>query len=451
MEFTLSYILTVSELTEKIKDLLEMEFPDLWVEGEISNLRCPSSGHIYFTLKDDYSQIRAVIFKLNAHPLKFRLEDGLLVICHGRISLYEKRGEYQLILDSIEPKGIGALQLAFIQLKERLSKEGLFDTGHKKPLPFLPQSIGIITSPVGAAIRDMIQIIHRRFENVHILLYPVRVQGEGASEEIKEAIEYFNKKREVDVIILGRGGGSLEDLAPFNEEIVARAIYHSKIPIISAVGHETDYTITDFVADLRAPTPSGAAELVVKEKREIKKTLNHLKERLEGTIFKIIDEDKAILNHLNKGLISPKRRIEEYLLRIDELANRAKILTILSFKRKKEKFHFLRDGLLMRTPEKRIGQLRKLLSEYEQRMLQSLKHSLEMKRQGLDGILGKLNSLNPLSILQRGYSITRKLPSFKILRYASDVKEGEKVEVRLYRGRIFCKVEKTDELDDKIN
>lgn len=451
MEFTLSYILTVSELTEKIKDLLEMEFPDLWVEGEISNLRCPSSGHIYFTLKDDYSQIRAVIFKLNARPLKFRLEDGLLVICHGRLSLYEKRGEYQLILDSIEPKGIGALQLAFIQLKERLSKEGLFDKSHKKPLPFLPQSIGIITSPVGAAIRDMIQIIHRRFENVHILLYPVRVQGEGASEEIKEAIEYFNKKREVDVIILGRGGGSLEDLAPFNEEIVARAIYHSRIPIISAVGHETDYTISDFVADLRAPTPSGAAELVVKEKREIKKTLNHLKERLEGTIFKIIDEDKAILNHLNKGLISPKRRIEEYLLRIDELTNRAKVLTILNFKRKKEKFHFLRDSLLMITPEKRIGQLRKLLSEYEQRMVQSLRHSLEMKRQGLDGILGKLNSLNPLSILQRGYSITRKLPSFKILRYAGDVKEGEKVEVRLYRGRIFCKVEKTDELDDKID
>jgi len=443
-EAPFKYILTVSELTHQIKELLEMEFPDLWVEGEISNLRFPSSGHIYFTLKDDYSQIRAVIFRLQVKPIRFNLEDGLQVICHGRISLYDKRGEYQLILDLIEPKGIGALQLAFLQLKEKLQKEGLFDLTRKKPLPFLPQTIGIITSPVGAVIRDMIQIIHRRFENIRILLYPVKVQGEGASQEIREAIEYFNKKGEVDVIILGRGGGSLEDLAPFNEEIVARAIFRSKIPIISAVGHETDYTISDFVADLRAPTPSAAAELVVKEKREIKKTINHLEERLEGIIFKIIDENRVELNHLKKRLISPRKRIEEYFLRIDDLINRAKILTRWNFNRKKERFTHLKETLFIRAPKRQIEHLKLHLLEIDKRIQQNLKHYLEIKKQELNGILGRLNSLNPLSILQRGYSITRKIPSLKILTNANQVKEGEKVEVKLFQGRLFCIVEKTE-------
>src|SRR4030067_3150139 len=264
MDLPFRYILTVSELTQEIKDILEDKFPDVWVEGEISNLRIPPSGHIYFTLKDDFSQIRVVLFKNQARSLRFSPEDGLHVICRGRGSLYEKRGEYQLILEEMEPKGIGALQLAFLQVKERLEKEGFFDPARKRQIPMVPQTIGIVTSPTGAVIRDMLQIIDRRFENVHILLYPVRVQGEGASLEIARAIEYFNDRMNVDVIIVGRGGGSLEDLWAFNEEGVARAIYHSRIPIISAVGHETDYTISDFVADLRAPTPSAAAALGVK-------------------------------------------------------------------------------------------------------------------------------------------------------------------------------------------
>lgn len=445
MEGQFRYILTVSELTQEIKDILEMDFPDLWVEGEVSNIRFPSSGHIYFTLKDDYSQIRAVIFRLQAKPLRFNLEDGLHVICHGRLSLYEKKGEYQLILDSIEPKGIGALQLAFIQLKEKLQREGLFDTVHKKPLPYLPKKIGIITSPVGAVIRDMIQIIHRRFENMHIILYPVKVQGEGASKEICEAIEYFNKQGEVDVIILGRGGGSLEDLAPFNEENVARAIYNSKIPIVSAVGHETDYTISDFVADLRAPTPSAAAELVVKEKYEIKKTLKHLSERLEGVIFKILDEERSEINHLKRRLISPKKEVEEYFLRIDDLINRAKVLVTWNFNRKKEKLIHLKEGLLIRTPKRRIENWRIRLSEDEKRIFQNFKYMIEIKKQRLDGILGKLNSLSPLSILQRGYSITRKIPSLKILTEANQINAGEKVEVKLYKGKLFCEVERIEE------
>lgn len=444
MELPFRYILTVSELTQEIKDILEDRFPDIWVEGEISNLRIPPSGHIYFTLKDDFSQIRAVLFKMQARTLRFLPEDGLHVICRGRVSLYEKRGEYQLILEAIEPKGIGALQLAFLQLKDRLEKEGLFDTARKKTIPMLPQTIGIVTSPTGAVIRDMLHIIDRRFENVHILLYPVRVQGEGASLEIARAIEYFNDRMNVDVIIVGRGGGSLEDLWAFNEEEVARAIYHSRIPIISAVGHETDYTIADFVADLRAPTPSAAAELVVRDKREMKNTLRYLEGRLESQILQILQEYQTNLSHLRKILIDPRKRVEQYFLRVDDLANRLRILLSWSLKRKKEKALHLNEGLFYRNPVRRIENLRLLIAEAGKRLGQNIRHSIEMQRQKVIGVLGKLDSLSPLSILQRGYSITRKIPTLQILRNAVDVREGDKVEVRLHQGTLLCGVERTE-------
>jgi exodeoxyribonuclease VII large subunit len=444
MRIPFRYILTVSELTQEIKDILEIKFSDLWVEGEISNLRIPPSGHIYFTLKDDFSQIRAVLFKMQARFLRFAPEDGLQVVSHGRVSLYEKRGEYQLILDSIEPKGIGALQLAFIQLKGKLEKEGLFDVKHKRPIPLIPQKIGIITSPTGAVIRDMLHILNRRFENVHILLYPVRVQGEGSSHEVAEGIEYFNKQMEVDVIIVGRGGGSLEDLSPFNEEVVARAIYHSRIPIISAVGHETDYTISDFVADLRAPTPSAAAELVVRDKWEIKNTLRHFEERLDSQILQILEQERTNSSHLRKRLIDPKKKIEEYFLRIDDLTNRFRILTSWAFKGKREEFLHLKDSLFLRIPHQRIITLRLVISEAEKRLCQSLRYSVEIQRRRAERIFGKLDSLSPLSVLQRGYSITRKIPSLQILRNSDYVKEGDKVEVRLHRGTLFCGIERTE-------
>ena len=443
MELPFRYILTVSELTHEIKDILEMKFPDIWVEGEISNLRIPPSGHIYFTLKDDFSQIRAVLFKMQARTLRFVLEDGLYVICRGRVSLYEKRGEYQLILEDIEPQGIGALQLAFLQLKDRLEKEGLFDPARKKLIPVVPQTIGIVTSPTGAVIRDMLHIIHRRFENVHILLNPVRVQGEGASLEIAKAIEDFNKWMNVDVIIVGRGGGSLEDLWPFNEEIVARAIYHSKIPIISAVGHETDYTISDFVADLRAPTPSAAAELVVKDKREVKNTLHYLEERLGNQILQILKENRTDLFHLRKILIDPRKKIEEYFLRMDDLINRFRILTSWILKRKRERSLHLNERLYIQNPIQKVRNLRLIISETGKRLGQTISHSIEIQRQKVEGIFGKLGSLSPLSILQRGYSITRKLPSLQILRDVVHVKEGDKVEVKLHKGALLCGVEKT--------
>ena len=443
MELPLRYVLTVSELTQQIKDVLEDRFSDVWVEGEISNLKLPPSQHIYFTLKDDFSQVRAVLFRTQARALRFVPKDGLHVICKGRVSLYEKRGDYQLILESVEPKGIGALQLAFLQLRERLEKEGLFDLARKKPIPMLPQRIGIVTSPTGAVIRDMLHILERRFRNLHIILYPVRVQGEEAPSEIAEAVDYFNRSMDVDVIIIGRGGGSLEDLWPFNEERVARAIYRSRIPIVSAVGHETDYTIADFVADLRAPTPSAAAELVVRDRREIENTLRYLEDRLKSQILQTLQEDRVHLSHLVKIFKEPGKKVEQYFLRFDDLVNRLQFFAAWTLKRKKEVCLHLNENLILRSPVQRVKRLQSAVSEARKRLLQGTRFSVEMQRQRVSGILGKLDSLSPLAILQRGYSITRKLPSLQILREAAHVAQGDKVEVRLYRGTLLCDVEKT--------
>jgi exodeoxyribonuclease VII large subunit len=434
-------ILTVTELNQEIKDLLEERFSEVWVEGEISNLRIPPSGHLYFTLKDDASQIRAVLFRMQARSLRFLPEDGLKVVCRGRVSLYEKRGDYQLILETMEPKGIGALQLAFIQLKERLEKEGLFRSERKKPLPMVPQRIGIITSPTGAVIRDMLHVLERRFENLHILLYPARVQGEGAWREIASGIEYFNHMKNVDVLIMGRGGGSLEDLWPFNEEGLARAIYRSKIPIISAVGHETDYTISDFVADLRAPTPSAAAELVVKDKREIKNGLHFLGHRLESQMAQTLQENRTHLKHLHKILGTPEKALEGLFLRIDELFGRLQRRVNWVLEGHRERSLHLNRGLYQRNPGPKVMHHRLMASETQKRMGQSVRYSIEMKRERMRGLFGKLDTLSPLSILQRGYSITRRLPALKILRDAEEVRRGDQVEVRLHRGALRCGVE----------
>jgi exodeoxyribonuclease VII large subunit len=442
-ESPLRWVLSVSQLTQEIKDLLESGFADIWVEGEISNLRIPPSGHMYLTLKDENSQIRAVFFRSQARLLKFVPEDGLHVICRGRVGVYEKRGEYQLILEYMEPKGVGALQLAFLQLKEKLEKEGLFDVSRKKSLPMLPGKIGMVTSPTGAVIRDMLHIIHRRFENVHILLYPARVQGEGASFEIAQGIDYFNRYEDVDVIIVARGGGSLEDLWAFNEEGVARAIYRSRIPIISAVGHETDYTIADLVADLRAPTPSAAAELVVKDKREIKNTLHSLIIRLENQMLQALEEFRTHMGHLEKGLGDPRKRVEDHSLRVDELLNRTFLLTSWTLRRNREKHHHLNQTLSLRNPLQQIERLRTWISQQQKELAQMAKHRVELQRKKLDGVLGRLDSLSPLAILRRGYSITRKIPSFQIVRSSDQVREGERVEVRLHEGTLLCGVERT--------
>ena len=388
-------IFSVSELTKAIKAELEEQFTNIWVEGEISNLATPQSGHTYFTLKDASSQIRAVIFKSAGKLLKFQLEHGMKILARGAISVYAPRGEYQLIINYVEPRGAGALQLAFEQLKKRLAEEGLFDQQFKKPIPMLPHKIGVVTSPTGAAIRDILNIVTRRFANVQILIAPVRVQGAEAPGEIVRAIEMLNRLPDVDVLIVGRGGGSLEDLWAFNDEAVARSIFASRIPVISAVGHEIDYTIADFVADLRAPTPSAAAELVVQNKENLIYTVQTLNTRLQNTLVNFISR--------------LKERIQQCTLRLED-------------------------------PRKRISELQQRLDESQNRMLILLRHYLEKKRYQLGTSVGKLNNLSPLTLLARGYAICRDAKTLRTLKTATDIAIGEDVLIRLSEGELQCEV-----------
>lgn len=434
-------ILTVSQLTAGIKDLLESNFDEVWVEGEISNLRHPPSGHIYFTLKDENSQIRAVIFKMQVRYLRFELEDGLQVICWGRVGIYEKRGEYQLILDYVEPKGIGSLQLAFEQLKERLAEEGLFDEARKRPLPLLPKKIGIVTSPTGAAIRDMLNILRRRFENIEVDLYPVKVQGEGSAEEIAQGIKYFGQRGEVDVIIVARGGGSLEDLWAFNEEVVARSIFDSAIPIISAVGHETDFTIADFVADLRAPTPSAAAEMVVREKRDLFRMIDDLEQRMGKEMDNLLNRNREEVNRLRERTRDPRLRIEELFLRLDECWGRLATAVRRTWRENRERAGRISHLLLSQDPLQEIEALRDGLSQRTKGMIGDLSHILSSKRKEWEKEMARLDAVSPLAILKRGYSITKRLPDGTILRDVQEVEVRGTVEVRLYRGEIICRVE----------
>lgn len=433
-------ILTVSELTQKIRLQLESSFDSIWVEGEISNLRSPSSGHLYFTLKDENSQIKTVVFRSHIRFLRFEIKDGIKVISRGRVSVYEPRGDYQLIIDYIEPKGVGALHLAYEQLKERLRSEGLFDDSHKKPLPLLPGKIGLITSPSGAAVQDMINIILRRFPNTGILVFPVRVQGEGASSEIAHAIEYLNKISGVDVMIVGRGGGSLEDLWAFNEEIVARAIYHSDIPVISAVGHEIDFTISDFVADLRAPTPSAAAELVVSNKSELVSSLKHWMGRLENLVYQFLESNRNKLDFLKKRLLDPRRRIDDFRLRVDDIFNRLSVYTFNLLRRKAEQFERKKDALISRSPKGRIGELRSLVSQLNKEIGVHIKHYLGNQRHRFERSLEGLDRLSPLNVLRRGYSIARALPNYNILKDVKGLKVGDRINVKLHQGEIIGQI-----------
>jgi exodeoxyribonuclease VII large subunit len=391
-----SHILTVTQLTRQIKDLLEGSFPDVWIQGEISNLTAPQSGHIYFTLKDDQSQVRAVLFRSAQRHLKFLLEHGMQVICRGRVSVYEPRGDYQIIVEYIEPKGIGALQKAFEALKERLEKEGLFDRERKKPLPVLPRRIGIVTSPTGAAIRDILRVIKRRHPRLQVLIYPVPVQGVEAAPAIVEAIQYFNREKNAEVLIVGRGGGSLEDLWAFNEESVGRAIASSRIPVISAVGHETDYTISDFVADLRAPTPSAAAEMVVESEEHLQNTIHSFKGRLLMSMRRILDGHRAALSHALRLLGDPRQKLEQYGQRIDELMGRLAL---------------------------------------------GVRHHVRRDRAHLASISTALDHLNPLGILSRGYSVTRKLPDGTIIKNATEVAPGDLLSTLLYQGEVLSRVQ----------
>ena len=435
-------IYTVSELTAQIKDSLETLFPNIWVEGEVSNLRIPSSGHYYFTLKDSQCQMRAVMFRSQQRSLHFTLEDGMAVACRGRVNVYEPRGEYQLLIEALEPKGKGALQVAFEQLKKKLQEEGLFDAARKKLLPLLPARIALITSPTGAAVRDILNILNRRFPNLEILIVPVKAQGEEAPGEIARALKLINAEQAADVIIVARGGGSLEDLWAFNTEQVARAIYNSRIPVVSAVGHEIDFTIADFVADLRAPTPSAAAELVVKDKKDLVQLLSHYRLRLRKSLSHCMQQEKARISYLALRLQDPGKRLVQPRIQCDDLHARLATAMLNQYRENRALVRHRHDTILLRSPQRLLEHNRGTL-RFLEKALKQLPHALaEQCGSRLKNALEKLNVLSPLNILERGYSITRLAASGAIVKSARQLHAGDSLDIKLKDGEAYCIVDK---------
>ena len=430
-------IYTVSRLTEKIKQLLEESYPFIWISGEISNLRIPSSGHAYFTLKDKRAQISAVMFAGQLRRLAYKLEDGMTVIALGRLTVYGPRGNYQVILEHAQPQGIGELQIAYEQLKRKLEQEGLFDSGYKKDLPLLPHKIAIITSPSGAALQDILNIANRRYENMHILIIPVRVQGDSAAQEIAKAIHMANTSQQpAAVLVVARGGGSIEDLAAYNSELVARAIFESSIPVVSAVGHETDYTIADFVADLRAPTPSAAAELVVPVKKDLKNRCLQLEQRYRQTLMRLLDTQRNHLIRLTKALVHPQRRIQEHQQRLDEgngWLNRSMKAYLNGVITSYEKAF---QRLIFNKPDRNIIKSKADIALLENRLKQSILIKQTLYQEQLLAIKASLRALNPKAILKRGYIITRTLPQGKVVTDAADLAQGQSLEIQLSKGKV---------------
>lgn len=392
-------ILSVTQLNAVVRTTLESTLEPVWVVGEVSNVRTPPSGHLYFTLKDDQSQIAAVMFRRYGQALDFRIEDGMEVLCLGRVSVYTVRGDLQFYAVELEPRGKGALTLAFEQLKRRLYQEGLFDAQFKKALPMLPRTIGLVTSLRGAAVRDMLKILGARFAERRVIIRPVRVQGEGAAAEIARGIRDLDTLGFLDVMIVGRGGGSLEDLWAFNEEIVARAIFAARTPIVSAVGHEIDVTIADFVADERAPTPTAAAEMVVPRKGDLSAKITTLDARMQRAMQSEFKTGKERLRHLVRRLVDPTRRLRDNQMRLDDLSVR--------FYRRQE-------------------------------------DSMRRVRERVAHLTSRLNGLSPLAVLGRGYSIVYRLPDGKIIKDASDLRAGSGVRVEFARGRAVCRVEEVE-------
>jgi exodeoxyribonuclease VII large subunit len=438
-------VLTVSELTARIRDLLAKNFTDIFVQGEISNCRPAQSGHIYFTLKDDRAQVRCVFFKQQQRGVKFRPEDGLQVTVRGSISVYEQRGEYQIYVEKIEPIGLGALQLAFEQLKKRLEAEGLFDPARKKPLPLLPSRIGLITSPRGAAVRDVVRILARRFPNVHLTVFPVRVQGEEAAGEIVRALKFFNAKKMVDVLILARGGGSLEDLWAFNEEVVARAIAASEIPVISGVGHETDFTIADFVADVRASTPSAAAELVVQTRREFDKHIADLRGALaEQMRYRILVLSRRIHELAARpGFRRPLDLLRQQRQRADEMTSRLALGLRARLEQSRKRFTAAHLRIVSFDFRVKIAAFRLRLEKRGAELGVRAERLLQKKRDRVEKLLLQLNERSPLKVLERGYAIATDANGM-VLRDAAQVQIGDSVSLRLHHGKLSTEVKKKE-------
>jgi exodeoxyribonuclease VII large subunit len=436
-------ILTVSRLTALLRGVLEENFEQVWVQGEVSNLSLPSSGHLYFTLKDTGAQLRCVMFKGAVKNLKFRPTDGMGLIARGRISVYDQRGEYQLICEYLEPAGIGALQMAFVQLKERLAREGLFDETHKHPLPTFPRRIGVITSATGAAIHDILNILKRRFASLEILLYPVRVQGEGAALEIARAIDDMNRLDLVDVLIVGRGGGSLEDLWAFNEEVVARAVYRSKLPVISAVGHETDWTICDFVADLRAPTPSAAAELVIASSLELRGQLDALNHHLRMAMESRLTAMEARIDGLRRSLHDPSTMLGHLAQRVDDLTERLELALENGTLRRREQFSRLQAGLSHHTPDRQTERLQQQLTTLAAQSERLIRSKIQGLKHAFGGMAARLEVLSPLRTLSRGYAIAAT-ENGAVVTSVSQLTAGDRIKVHLYHGKTICRVEELE-------
>lgn len=419
-------IYTVSEITRQIKAELEKVFHVIWIEGEIADFKRAHSGHLYFTLKDEKSALNCVMWRSSAGRVPFVLESGLQVICKGQISVYEQRGQYQLYVESVEPKGKGALQLAFEQLKEKLKSEGLFDPDIKKKLPLLPKKVGVVTSPRGAAIIDIIKTLERRFAHLHIVIYPVKVQGEGAGDEIVEGIDYLGSLADMDVIIIGRGGGSLEDLWAFNEEKVARAIFRCPVPIISAVGHEIDFTIADFVADIRASTPSAAAEMVIEKEQSFLERIENLEKRIFHHVQFSIQEKKHEVTNLihHQAFQNFKVRLFNLIQQLDEFETRARNV-----------IHSLTQRIV-------LSQSKVDLSE--EKMASAVKRFLQDLHGKWERLSAELDNLSPLNILKKGYTVCWQNARSRLVQQIEEVDEGDEVTISFFKGEFSAQVRRVD-------
>ena len=439
-------VLTVTELTSRVRVLLEGRYGEVWVEGEISNARLWKTGHLYFTLKDAGAQLRAVMFRSALRYQRFRPEDGQHVVARGRLSVYEPKGEYQIVCEHLEPRGLGALQLAYDQLRQRLDREGLFDAARKRPLPALPRKIGIVTSLDGAALRDMVTVLGRRHPNAHLVVSPARVQGEGAAAAIVRGLRHLQRVPGVDVVIVGRGGGSLEDLWAFNEETVARAIAGAPVPVISAVGHETDYTICDFVADLRAPTPSAAAELVVAPRAELGARIGGLADRLRAALRDGLRQRRAAVHGLaaRPGLAGWPTRVALRGRQLDELAHRLARATRGAAGGRRRRLFELRLRLEALDLGRRLAAIRARLGAARGGLEAALTAGQRAREARLRVAAGRLDTLSPLGVLARGYAVCWTGDRDAIIRDAAAVAPGDAVHVKLHRGALDCEVTRVE-------
>ena len=435
-------VYSVSRLNREVRELLETGLARLWVEGEISNLARPVSGHLYFTLKDARAQVSCALFRNRATRLSFSPQNGTQVLLQAEVSLYEARGNYQLIVNQMEEAGDGALRRAFEQLKNQLHKEGLFDTRHKQALPRLPHRIGVITSPHGAAIRDVLTVLRRRFPGTEVIIYPTQVQGETAARQIVSAIKTAESRAECDVLLLTRGGGALEDLWPFNEEVVARAVHSCRTPIVSAVGHEIDFVITDFVADHRAATPSAAAELLSPDRAELDNRFRLFNSRLHTLLTQKLQQHRERLNWLTTRVqrSHPGRQLRQQTQRLDDLQMRLSRGWQQQAAQRKVRIQTLQAKLRQRSPQLKLQGLGSLMTQLTQRLQYHMSTQLSGRREKLAVLSRALESISPLSTLQRGYSITLNKPGGTVLQNAAQTKAGDILETRLAKGRIFSQV-----------